>query len=968
MNKFASNKKIALLKKSLLSKGELDKWDIMKWMSGGNKCLSSQENSAVSKKIEKQLKVDSVKECIKDLGTQKKENYELFVNSSKDIELKKEYLSKLSGRFDKFSKNIKKNEVLASEEVKGINKFDLSSSFTTKKDDLEKNIVPLVNLNENAKNTGQKVSEIEEAGDSTAYSRLISSLNILKKTAPLSEVYQETPANVNKVLLNFRDIQSVEQSNILYNKCLKIKADSYNNENRYPVVNSYNKFVVSWFEYLDSIGTDVHSECLNGLVSDTSSKIKQVGSLSYGLYSSDGDFYKKYEHLKTSSETLLDPVNSIEKINFSNSFSKEREESLKSINALSNYIDSKYDEFNEKLEDIPNKNEEKNLNIVFIKDIVDSKEFSNAKQHISKLDKDFDVINKNSLNNSNNASSTYLFSSLITVPGSSISEDNPVVNFKNRLDSISDSISSLFDKNLKCKDFMLPENKIQIDSIENDLIDLNTQSQLLSTISTASVQNNFDSFYNDMNTAELNFNNNIDFDYSTELINSIDCNFASINNLQMTSGLPGNLKTDLINQKFASIQNSIDLLNNNINKATDLLTPDLGSATQSLCDATKGINNTLNQVPQTIDPSFTPIANNQLMNKIQGLQDAVDSFSVSSLDSEYAYYTMQIEEMKNSINNIMNIYALNSINDVDLLKSKLEKSFILPDNSIESKLNVVNLQINSLCDKYSYCSNISGQLNNIHNNFIQVNDVHIPKMNNPKFDIRSDYYSNLSNAKDRVLNFNSSNPIINKTQIAQEKLNLLKSNLSGNFLINNFGLDSFKPEIPSNLSLPLKDFKPSIPFPGKMQMLNCLSDAESAINSSISSAEKVAGNGIKAVSSGTGQLICNKGIAPIPYQIMPTGQDFGPGKTIGGVLLMTMVPSFGGCLNNTNPAAPAQMYCPPYQCMGGMMHGPFSPGSDKVMVAEAISKALTENCKCDCLLAPGGKISINSPGQSETVY
>jgi hypothetical protein len=114
-------------------------------------------------------------------------------------------------------------------------------------------------------------------------------------------------------------------------------------------------------------------------------------------------------------------------------------------------------------------------------------------------------------------------------------------------------------------------------------------------------------------------------------------------------------------------------------------------------------------------------------------------------------------------------------------------------------------------------------------------------------------------------------------------------------------------------------------------------------------------------SSNIGLLICNKGISPMPYLTLPTGEMY-TGGVIGSTMAPTLFPTAGGCFNSSNPLSSLTLGVPPFPCIA-LLHAPFSPGYTKFMVMKGCSAALKQDDSAQCLFAPGGEIKVNVSGQ-----
>ena len=206
-------------------------------------------------------------------------------------------------------------------------------------------------------------------------------------------------------------------------------------------------------------------------------------------------------------------------------------------------------------------------------------------------------------------------------------------------------------------------------------------------------------------------------------------------------------------------------------------------------------------------------------------------------------------------------------------------------------------------------------------------------------------------------------PIVNKFLINRNMLLEALGKLKGLVI----PLDRFSLLNPLDLILNNIFKMHAFSFPIKsISLMGCLAAAQGCLNSII----KVK-NGLSmqklGMSSSVGRLYCQYGTAPFPYQITPTGEVYGPGKTIGSILAFTLWPSCGGCTNPSNPMSWETMGIPPYPCIANL-HTPFSPGSSQIKVLKGMCNALIVNDKCTCLYASGGQIWANNPGQYETKF
>ncbi|MCP3966191.1 MAG: hypothetical protein GY750_04475 [Lentisphaerae bacterium] len=116
------------------------------------------------------------------------------------------------------------------------------------------------------------------------------------------------------------------------------------------------------------------------------------------------------------------------------------------------------------------------------------------------------------------------------------------------------------------------------------------------------------------------------------------------------------------------------------------------------------------------------------------------------------------------------------------------------------------------------------------------------------------------------------------------------------------------------------------------------------------------------VGSNTGMLICDNGISPAPYMIVPDGEFYLPACVTGATLTPTLFPTHGACDLPSNPTAAAQIFIPTYQCVA-VTHAPFIPGYDELFVMKGSSPALQLNDEAFCLFAAGGMIMADESGQ-----
>jgi hypothetical protein len=366
------------------------------------------------------------------------------------------------------------------------------------------------------------------------------------------------------------------------------------------------------------------------------------------------------------------------------------------------------------------------------------------------------------------------------------------------------------------------------------------------------------------------------------------------------------------------MDNATALLNdiNNVIKAA-ASTVSLSMATEELCSVSSDIMD-LALCALIIPANFIPICNLPLLNKLYSLNNIPPNF--------------------NPLNDLMKKYSDIAKFDVDNLKSKMNKYMNISPKLLEDKLNAFQKKLDSFNELYRNCPYCEEKLNEINANFNKLKSVNMPKVNSP-VNIKADYLKDMNLARVNIVNFGYNSNVVNLYNSAFNLMTQIAANVT--VLAN-------------------------VPFPDKVKCCDCLTTSLAALKDQKPKADKA--QLVCGVASTKGILKCDKGLMPIPYIIMPTMQEFGKGLWIGGVLLPTLIPAFGGCSHSSNSLAACTCYIPPYICTGGILHGPFSPGAKTVTVVEATTKALTEECTAPCFIAAGGEIGIDNPGQDGTKY
>jgi hypothetical protein len=809
------------------------------------------------------------------------------------------------------------------------------------------------------------------------FERLAKSIEAFSSCEPTSEIFENNLRESRQKLEDFSKCSTMEEANTTFDNIIQLKTEAKDINNKFPLIISYNNVVCCWSDYLDALSYYSQDELLKENVESVSAQLDNLGSSVSQIYTTGGNAEEKMVYIRQQSNAVFKNIEEIQSVNVENEYSKYVTGSIISIQEFYNYADEELDAAEESDKEI------------CINNILKSNEYCTFKPKIDEISNKFtDVCNANRLKEKNTGS---MFSSILPdLPA--LDKNNPICQCHDKLDEVNYSLDEFLAKKNSGSISLDPaENKLKLDTLNSDINHVNATLNDIYDSKLGNIDKNFVKFNTNMDAANAKFNKFLNKLNTQEILHSFDEDFNIINEIQNeisdisifppwtelnVSEPEASFKTELLNHKIESMQTKLNSVFENINSSINTTSAELNNAVIFMSKINEHISEICNNMPKPLDPSFVPTINNVQINKLQVLNDLLNGKS-------------------REIDNILNLYADNAVADIEKLKSNLNPYIKYSLGSLNEKTNLIDFKLKQFYDSYVDCSQVIPSLDKIQTNFDEFKNTTLPKIYNPAEDLKDKFMGNAKNIKTKTLNHINTNPMVTQALEVQQKLNELRNKEFTNISISpekQQMLDASSNIISSISSVSIEqnitNVKDNIieKTMTSQEKINDLKNAENPVNklkakaantmkepaedsnnqATDSSSGGSAAN-LRAVSSTSGMLLCNKGLIPIPYQIAPTGQSFGPGKSIGGVLFPTLIPAFGGCLNSTNPTSAATLGVPPFVCMGGMLHAPFTPGSKCVKLL-GVSNALTEKDKAMCLFAAGGEITIKDPGQEKTKY
>ncbi|MCP4176407.1 MAG: DUF4280 domain-containing protein, partial [bacterium] len=912
---------------------QLNKIDLLKWSSGGYLLLTPGENSAVLEG----LKSESIASSDTGIaGIQKQPTLKSFLDSKK------------------------KDQVF---EESGPSLEDIKEKWEKKQEKIKQN------------------------STSTPLTRLKSNIEEFKGTKKHSKLFVELPDKVNKGISESLASSSALKRRKVIEEVKQISIECHNPENRYPLITSYNKMFYSWIEYVDSAGSYNYLPPISDNITEATKNLQGISQKLGDIYSvplsykgenissgvsllTESNFSPSATIETSTSSSFSYFSNSKSLINDSSEIPKKRMlDQLIELKTMTKGFEGNVDTIdglmteNGTLEKTKEMKTGLNNGIQWAKSNSDqlssgdysflenNDDYNNLKQTVGDIhSKYFESLAANSISP---LSVSPLMIDSMNIPD--MSGDNVLMKTHALTDNLNQSVGGISDSCLSCVDFQKDENMSKLYDIDTNLDALQSSVDDIKGNGQDTVDQDISDANDKLQEASDQFNDSLQASGVLGQVENIKGNIDQLNSLKDMSYLSDMDKSTLINSELSDLQTNMFALNSSVTDSSDQISGLLDSIAgilSGLCSFSTDLFCNFNPFSLLPDlSSFIPNINFQIVMLLKKLMDLIPTVSMPSFNLPGISMPNINLDIISKIKDIFNSITGSMLDGINALKDKIAGLF---DFSLPS-LNIKMDFLKDLFDKFkldlNLCSNISAFVNKLYDKFAALYDAFKLKIKMPDI---GNLLGKFDDMLASLMNFGSF------PNFSLPELNLPSFNLP-NISMPDFSLPNLS--MP-NLSLPDFSF-PDFAFPFKIPSLSFMIPTIACLTSVIP--QTASGQKVLGVASTAGMLKCSHGVAPIPYQTMPSGEFYAPGQNIGATLAQTLSPTFGGCNNSANPATAATQGVLPCPCiMGGQAHLPFTEGSSQVLVMNGISPALIEGDKAVCPIAAGGQIEIMSAGQFDT--